>query len=119
LAAAAAERYAKTGNFTVLHMATAANAAMSLAPWLPDDDGATLSPLWHAVAAASLASRVATTPMPAPDPAPTLDWPQVRTLALGSNDEHVIKLVHAMAVRQALDPSPIWLLAARRAVAAA
>jgi Tfp pilus assembly protein PilV len=119
LAAAAAERYAGTGNFTVLHMATAANAAITLAPWLPEADDKALVPLWHAVAAASLASRLATTPQPERGAALALDWPQVRALALARDDDHVIKLVHAMAVRQALDPRPVWLAAARRAVAAA
>ena len=117
LAAAAAERYAKTGNFTVLHMATAANAAITLAAWLPVDDDRALAPLWHAVAAASLASRVATTPWLEPLAAPALDWEQVRAIALASADDHVIKLVHAMAVRQALHPSGVWLRAAGRAVA--
>ena len=117
LAAAAAERYAKTRNFTVLHMATAANAAITLAPWLPEGDDQALAPLWHAVAAASLASRVATTPLLEPSTGPTLDWPQVRAQACDSDDDHVIKLVHAMAVRQALDPAGVWLRAAARALA--
>ncbi|MBC7729811.1 MAG: DUF4243 domain-containing protein [Microbacteriaceae bacterium] len=119
LAAAAAARYASTGNFTVLHMATAANAAISLAAWLPVDHDRALAPLWHAVAAASLASRLATLPPTAQDSAPALEWPQIRALALASDDDHLIKLVHAMAVRNALGDRPIWLAAARRAVAAA
>lgn len=119
LAAAAAARYARTGNFTVLHIATASNAAITLAAWLPVDDDRAMAPLWHAVAAASLASRLATLPLPMQDPGPALDWPQLRTRALASDDDHLIKLVHAMAVRQALDPKTIWLAAARRAVAVA
>lgn len=123
LAAAAAERYASTGNFTVLHMATAANAAMTLAAWLPAGEDAMLAPLWHAVAAASVASRVATLPTPAQAPRSELDWPQVRALARASDNDndndHVIKLVHAMAVRQAHSPKPVWLAAARRALARA
>ena len=118
LAAAAAERYARTGNFTVLHIATATNAAMTLAAWLPMNDDKALAPLWHAVAAASLASRVATTPLREPSAASALDWAQVRALALASDDDHVIKLVHAMAVRQNLAPAGVWLRAAWRAVRA-
>ena len=118
LATAAAERYARTGNFTVLHMITAANAAMTMAAWLPMGDPNALAPLWHAVAAASLASRVATTPMPKDDAGPARDWPQVRTLALASDDDHVIKLVHAMAVQQSRAPDRLWLQAASRAVSA-
>ena len=117
LAAAAAARYARTGNFTVLHMATAANAALTLAAWLPFDDDQAMAPLWHAVAAASLASRVATAPWLDPLSAPALDWAQVRAVALASDDDHVIKLVHAMAVQQGLNPADVWLRAAARAAA--
>lgn len=116
LALCAAARYAATRNFTVLHMATAARAARVLAPWLPRDDAA-LAPLWHAVAAASLASGVATA---APRQALAdagLDWAQLRARARGSDDDHVIKLVHAMASQDALAPHPVWLSAAARAVA--
>lgn len=110
LARAAAARYARTGNFTVLHMVTAAGAALTVAELLPAD----AAPLWHAVAAASLASRVAT--MPARDEAaPPLDWPQVRARALASDDDHVIKLVHALVEQQDHRPDSVWLQAARRA----
>ena len=118
LAGAAAERYARTGNFTVLHLVTAANAAMTLAAWLPMNDDQALAPLWHAVAAASLASHVATMPVPAEVAPPALDWPQVRAVALASDDDHVIKLVHAMAVQQDRCPSAVWLRAAARAASA-
>ncbi len=117
LALCAAARYAATRNFTVLHMATAARAARVLAPWMPADHAA-LAPLWHAVAAASVASGVATAAQSRPpaDASP-LDWPQVRARALTSDDDHVIKLVHAMVVQDAFAPHPVWLGAARRAVA--
>jgi hypothetical protein len=114
LAHAAAERYARTGNFTVLHMVTATQAALTLAEFVPSD-AAALAPLWLAVAAASLASRVAT--MPASELAtPELEWPEVRALALASDDDHVIKLVHALLVRHEGAPDPVWLRAARRAL---
>jgi hypothetical protein len=117
LALCAATRYAATRNFTVLHMATAARAARVLAAWLPNDDGA-LAPLWHAVAAASLASGVATAGPRQAVVHTRLDWAQVRARALGSDDDHVIKLVHAMASQDALAPHPVWLRAAARAVSA-
>ena len=116
LALCAAARYAATRNFTVLHMATAARAARVLAPWLPADQAA-LAPLWHAVAAASLASGVATA-APVQAPADTrLGWPELRARGLASDDDHVIKLVHAMTVQDAFAPHPVWLRAAARAVA--
>jgi len=114
LAKAAAARYAATGNFTVLHMATASRAAQVLAPWLPTHANAWM-PLVHAVAAASIASRA--TPLQR-DGSGALTWADVRRAACMSDDDHVIKLVHAMAMQHALAPDPIWLDAARTAVAA-
>ena len=120
LALAAAARYAATRNFTVLHMATGARAARVLAPWLPAGDGALL-PLWHAVAAASMASDVAhVLAVAAPRAASggaAPDWPELRARACASDDEHVIKLVHAMVVQDAVDPHPVWRLAAAAAAA--
>jgi len=115
LALAGAARYAATRNFTVLHMATAARAACVMAPWLPQDSTA-LAPLWHAVAAASLASGTAPA-LSRETPASTdLDWQQVLSLARASDDDHMLKLVHAMAVQHAVTPDPRWLRAAAAAV---
>jgi hypothetical protein len=114
LAKAAAARYAATGNFTVLHMATASRAAQVLAPWLPTH-AAAWTPLLHAVAAASIASRA----MPLQrDVSDALTWADVRRAACTSDDDHVIKLVHAMVMQHARAPDPVWLDAARTAVAA-
>ena len=115
LALCAAGRYAATRNFTVLHMATAARALRVLAPWLAADPAA-LAPLWHAVAAASLASGVATAASVQAPADPSLDWNQVRARGLASDDDHVIKLVHAMVVQDAFAPNKVWLRAAERAV---
>jgi hypothetical protein len=120
LALAAAARYAATRNFTVLHMATGARAARVLAPWLPAGADA-LAPLWHAVAAASMASgvahdlAVAAARTGSGGAAP--DWTELRERACASDDEHVIKLVHAMVVQDAADPHPVWQGAAAAAVA--
>lgn len=115
LARAAAARYAATGNFTVLHMATASRAAWVLAPWLPSNVAA-WAPLLHAVAAASLASRAV--PARRDVAATPLSWPDVRRLACASDDDHVIKLVHAMAMQDERAPDAVWLSAARMAVKA-
>ena len=111
LALAGAARYAATRNFTVLHMATAARAARVMAPWLPQDSTA-LAPLWHAVAAASLASGTALDSSRERPAGTDLDWPQVLSLARARDDEHVLKLVHAMAVQHVLTPDSRWLQAA-------
>lgn len=112
LAKAAAARYAITRNFTVLHMATASRAAQVLAPWLPADPAA-WAPLLHAVAAASIASRA--TPRPRQG-MHELGWDDVRRAACASTDDHVVKLVHAMAMQNARSPDPVWLDAARTAI---
>jgi hypothetical protein len=132
LALAAAQRYAATRNFTVLHMATASRALRVLLPWLPADAVVPAS-AWHAVAAASLASGVALQSRDAiaaevarrvlrGDAEPLspggADWATVRELACECDDDHAIKLVHAMAEQQRLRPSPVWLAAAARAVQA-
>ena len=114
LARAAAARYAATRNFTVLHLVTGARAARVLAPWLPRGDAA-LAPLWHAVAAASLASRVALAPRPRFEVEP-LSWLEVRERARASDDDHVVKLVHAVSSQVAFEPDPVWLAAGRAAV---
>jgi hypothetical protein len=123
LAQAAAARYADTGNFTVLHLATGARAARVLAPWLPAG-AATLKPLWRAVAAAWMAAagrRVAVPEDMAAQRHPTLpkiDWQSLVRRARASNDEHVIKFVHAMVMQHREVPHPIWLRAASVALRA-
>ena len=116
LALAAAARYAATRNFTVLHMATGARAARVLAPWLPAAADA-LAPLWSAVAAASMASGVAPAAARAVADDNVPAWPELRARACASDDDHVIKLVHAMAVQHTAAPHPVWQRAAAAAVA--
>lgn len=113
LAQACAARYAATGNFTVLHMATASRALRVLARWLPASPGA-LASLLHAVAAANLAARAAPLQRDADDGEP--GWDAVRARACASDDDHVIKLVHAAAMQHADAPDAAWLEAARTAV---
>ena len=113
LAKSSAAHYAATGNFTVLHMATASRALRVLASWLPASPGA-LAPLLHAVAAAHLAARAA--PLRRETDAAEPGWAEVRRLACASDDDHVIKLVHSAAMQQAESPDAIWLDAARTAV---
>lgn len=117
LAKACAARYAATGNFTVLHMATASRALRVLARWLPTAPAA-LAPLLHAVAAANLAARPAPLRREASSKEP--GWDDVRRLACAcaSDDDHVIKLVHAAAMQQAESPDAVWLEAARTALRA-
>ncbi|HSI47753.1 MAG TPA: questin oxidase family protein [Ideonella sp.] len=88
--------YADSGNFTVLHMVTGLRAVHVLSPWLAGAavDEAVLD---HAFTAAWLAAR-----LPAMDPLgsravprPAAEWPALVAAAIASQDDHVIKLVHA------------------------
>lgn len=113
LAKACAARYAATGNFTVLHMATASRSLRVLAPWLRTCPDA-LAPLLHAVAAANLAARAAPLQRESDDGEP--GWAEVLGRACASDDDHLIKLVHTAAMQQAESPDAVWLAAARTAV---
>lgn len=117
LGEAAALRYAATRNFTVLHMATAARALRVLLRWITSVPRA----VWHAVAAASLASTAGLAAPVQPPPLPEGsgaedDWETVRRRACEQDDDHVVKLVHAMEDQRWQAPSAVWLAAARVAV---
>ncbi|MCH7344524.1 questin oxidase family protein [Pelomonas sp. CA6] len=119
LARAAAARYLRSGNFTVLHMVTGLRAAAVLDQVQPLTPAARTR-LLGAVAAASLASRLwqddAAHPPAASDwPAPS-DWPQLLAQACTQSDDHAIKLVHALAWWQDRHPDPLWGRAAQRAL---
>lgn len=92
LADLAAQRYAATRNFTVLHLVTSCHALRLLLPHLGDRDTA-LRHCARAYAAGCIASGIDLQSPPLP--VPGLTWPQVVQRAIVSNDEHVIKLVHS------------------------
>lgn len=115
LARFAANRYAATRNFTVLHLVTGCRALQVLAPWC---DAQAPAHALRAYVAAYLASGVGsrhTQPRQAPP-----DWPTLRAGAIASDDDHIVKLVHAAtdwAARCGGDDSP-WRAAAATALAA-
>jgi len=113
LLAFAAQRYADTRNFTVLHMVTGMRALRVLLPWVHDTDAA-LREVVPAFTAAYLSAAIRLAALP---PIPAMDWPAVVRRAIASDDDHVIKLVHAChgASQQNL-PGP-FIAAAVRAVA--
>jgi hypothetical protein len=113
LLAFAAQRYADTRNFTVLHMVTGMRALRVLLPWVRDTDAA-LREVVPAFTAAYLSAGIRPAALP---PTPTIDWPSVVRRAIVSDDDHVIKLVHACrCAAQQKVPGP-FLEAAARAVA--
>jgi hypothetical protein len=116
LIAFAAQRYAATRNFTVLHMVTGLRALRLLLPWAGPIDTAELTrALVHASTAAYLAARTAHWPdLPAP---PAVGSAEAVQRALASDDDHVIKIVHACVQSHAQHPDPAFAAAMARAVA--
>ena len=90
----AADLYTRSGNFTVLHVVTATRAARVLWPWTTAR-GEVRQGLLRAATAAVLASNLQPAEwVDSAGPLPT--WPELIERAIASDDEHVIKLVHAL-----------------------
>jgi len=105
----AARAYAASGNFTALHLVTACHAMHVLLRFVDDEAGA-LRWFWQAYATAVVAAGLQ--PQPAPRPRA---WPDLVDAALGSDDEHCIKLVHSCRELERAHGGPEWQLAAARA----
>ena len=92
LAGLALERYLASRSFTVLHMITGLRALRVLLRWV--DDVQALQPvLVRAFVAAYLAGQVKPLAERAARGRP--DWAEVTAAAIASDDDHVVKLVHA------------------------
>lgn len=111
----AADLYARSANFTVLHLVTAARAARVLWPWTTARSEA-LQALLRAAAAALLASHLQRAPAASDEILPA--WPELVAGAIASDDEHVIKLVHALVEERALYGAGRRQAAAARALRA-
>lgn len=112
----AARGYARTRAFTVLHLVTGLRAIRLLMPWVDATAQAAAGPaLVHAFTAAWLAARM--TAWPELPPAPALPWGEMVRRAVASDDDHVIKLVHAALELSREDDDPVFAAAAARAVA--
>lgn len=92
LAGLAVDRYVASPNFTVLHMVTGLRALRTLLPWIEDSVQAQAL-LAHNFVAAYLAAQVK--PLDAPPIAAPHHWDAVIAAAIDSDDDHVVKLVHA------------------------
>jgi len=110
----AAERYAASGNFTLLHLVTGLRAWSVVRPRAGAMAGID-ELLVRAFTSAYLAARTGASPAgDAPAPRP---WPEVLAAARRSDDDHVIKLVHACRDHEAAFGGEVWRAAATRAVA--
>ncbi len=116
LARQAAQRYARSGNFTVLHQVTSAHALRVLLPFI-DDSTPAIAAYWRAYAAAGVAAGDAAA-LTAGRAAALIDWPDIVQAAIASDDDHLVKLVDACRQEQAAyGGAPDWQRAASRAVA--
>ena len=113
LAHGAAQLYARSGNFTVLHLLTSAHAVRALLPWLYDPLPA-LRGYWQAFAAAWAASGAHDLGPPRLRP-----WPHIVAFALASTDDHVIKLVDSCRAQAQAYGGAVWRQAASRALMSA
>lgn len=91
LARLALRLYARSGDFSVLHLVTGCHAMQVLLPFV-DAPLAAVRDFWTAYAAA--AATVVPPARSAVKPA-RLEWPEIVARALASDDEHAIKLVCA------------------------
>jgi len=116
LATLAAHDYARSRNFTVLHLLTSAHALRVLLRWLDEDDVAdALGHYWLAYAAGHAASGWAREARPAA-PASARAWTAIVARAIASDDEHVIKVVDSCHEQEAVYGGGVWRAAASRAV---
>jgi hypothetical protein len=111
----AAQRYAATRSFTVLHMVTGLRALRLLLPLAgAGADDAHARALVHACTAAYLAARMSQWPeLP---PATERSWPELMAQACASEDDHVIKIVHACRQLDAQHGHPAFRAAASQAL---
>lgn len=113
LAHLAAQAYAASRNFTVLHLVTSAHALRTLLPWLEDETAlAAVADYWRAFAAAVSAAGIRVLP-----PVPLQPWSEISAVAIASHDDHLIKLVDSCREQQAAYGEGPWQDAASRAVA--
>ena len=118
LARCAAGLYAESGDFVVLHVVTGCQAMLALWPELGEPEAA-IRHFVPAVAGALLVSSALERQEPAAGTAPAgLPWPALIARAIGSSDEHVIKLVHASHWLHGRLGGDAFRLAASRAVEA-
>lgn len=110
LAAFAADLYARSGNFTVLHLLTGCRAAAVLLPFA----GAPAQAAPHLLRA-FVAALLSCNLMLRDDALTSPPWASLVATAQESDDDHLIKLVHAAWRWHGVDPSGPWQAAAARA----
>lgn len=112
LAELAVDCYVAGPNFTTLHMVTGLRALRTLLPWIRDSEASQATVVHCFVAAYLVARGSATEPAIVPK---SKSWADVIQDALASDDEHVIKLVHACSDEAARYGEGLYLTTATQA----
>ena len=87
----ALRRYARSADFSVLHLVTGCHAMQVLLPFVDEP----LEPVRHFWTAYAAAAATVAEPARRAVKASRLAWPEIVARAVACDDEHVIKLVHA------------------------
>ena len=115
LARGAAEMYAASGNFTVLHLLTSAHAVRVLLPLLePEARLTAVQAYWRAYAAAWAASSARDRGTVALQP-----WARIVATAIAADDDHSARLVDSCREQSQAYGGDVWRSAASRVVQAA
>ena len=112
LARGAAELYAASGSFTLLHLLTSAHAVRVLLPVL-DDPLPAVQAYWRAYAAAWAASNAR-----ALGAVPLQPWARIIEAGIAADDDHSAKLVDSCREQQSAYGGDVWRRAASRVVPA-
>jgi hypothetical protein len=116
LARFAADHYARSANFTLLHMVTGCRAVRVLLTASPSSAQAALHSLVPAFTAAFLASGMdRNVPLGNAEPDEP-SWSEIASMALRSEDDHIAKIVHACFDEATAYKHPAYLQVAQRAV---
>jgi hypothetical protein len=108
--------YASFDDFTLLHAVTASHAFRLIIPYIADSALATRY-LWRSIMIAALSTRL---PLHNDWPkagAHITEWAEVAARAVGSDDEHVIKLVYTALAEFHVYANPLYQFVAMRQVA--
>ncbi len=120
LARLAAQLYAASDNFTVLHLATSAHALRLLLPWLDADQrGEALGHYWLAFAAGHASSGLGAGVAQAAGVTSAQPWSVIVARALASDDDHFIKIVDSCREQERAYGGDVWRAAASRALQSA
>lgn len=115
LLATARDLYIASGDFTVLHLVTGTHAGWVVQSHLPQRlQPAFLDAFWVAYAAGYVSANMSPLPDHPPEIVADCAWADLRSRAIASDDEHVIKLVDVLSLEDRQRPHPANRRAATR-----